>query len=76
MLESASCTKHMASAKSVSVNTCLYDAECNHDEMTIIPQAYWDELFDNALHAINEIPLDLAVMKLSPADFLKLLAYN
>ena len=44
--------------------------------MTIIPQDYWDDLFDSALATLDTIPVEPdLVCQLWPTNILKLSAY-
>jgi hypothetical protein len=47
----------MVYARSASTNKYINEAE--DDEMTLIPQAYWDDLLDRAFATLNAIPVDL-----------------
>jgi hypothetical protein len=62
MLDSESCSIHVACARSAATSKRLEDAECMDEEMTYIPQAYWDDLFNSALSALHAIPVDLELM--------------
>ncbi len=55
MLDSDSCSLYVTCARSATTNKCFDDGE---DDMMIIPQAYWDDLFDSALSSLNAIPVD------------------
>ncbi len=57
MLESASCSVYVAFEKTATTNKC-FDGE-DREEMTIIPQAYWDDLLESAFSSVNAIPVDL-----------------
>jgi hypothetical protein len=37
----------------------MYIGDLEDEAMTIIPQAYWDDLFDSALLTLNAIPVEL-----------------
>jgi hypothetical protein len=59
MLDSASSYIHVECEQSARSTECFEYEQYMDDEITIIPQAYWDDLFDSALSSLDAIPLDI-----------------